>query len=60
MSKDNDCKQPGEHHLHMCMVTAKGLKEATAKEMFGDPKFVCANCAAKANKEIYLCRPKPL
>jgi hypothetical protein len=25
-----------------------------------DPKFVCAKCGKKANKEKYLCRPEKL
>jgi hypothetical protein len=60
MSKESDCRQPGEHNLHMCMVSVKGLKAEVAREMFGEPKFACANCGAKANLEKYLCRPKPL
>lgn len=60
MCSDNDCREPDEHHLHMCMVSVKTLTEELAREMCGNPRFTCANCRAGADKEKYLCRPRPL
>ncbi|MBW2451133.1 MAG: hypothetical protein JRE16_08695 [Deltaproteobacteria bacterium] len=60
MTDQKDCLKPEEHYeLHMCQLKAKEMHERI-EELYKDPKFVCAFCGAKVNRQENLCNPKPL
>lgn len=48
----------GEGSMSKTMCRTKDAEKRAKKQ--ANPKFVCAKCGKKANKEKYLCRPEKL
>ncbi|MDH3997726.1 MAG: hypothetical protein OET90_02700 [Desulfuromonadales bacterium] len=57
--KKKECKEEKYHHLHICQLKKKGLKEEMAQRC-GDPGYICHNCNAEANQAKDLCNASPL
>lgn len=53
------CKEPKEHHLHLCELKANPHNPELDK-LFAKPQFVCTSCGGKANLARNLCDPKKL
>lgn len=55
---DNLCTNPENHRQHMCELKA-AQKTAEVEQLQQDPRFICGNCAALANRAGALCAPGP-
>jgi hypothetical protein len=57
---DASCLAPEQHHLHLCELKAKELKEEV-RRLFEEPAhFACSNCGAKVSRAENVCAPKAL
>ena len=52
------CSNPATHHLHICQLKKQGLREEAAARS-NDPRYICHNCNATANRAEDLCNCSP-
>ncbi len=57
-SANTECKNPAEHHLHICELKKAGAHNELAVRT-DDPGYLCHNCNASANQPEDLCNPSP-
>jgi hypothetical protein len=57
-SETHRCKAPSVHHLHICQLKKKGLKDEIVSRS-NNPGFICHNCNATANSSDDLCNCSP-
>ncbi len=55
---DNLCTDPDNHKLHICELKKAG-KLDEVETLQQHPRFICGNCAQKANVKGALCAPGP-
>lgn len=56
---DNLCTNPENHKSHICELRLAG-QTTELEKLQVNPKFICGNCAATANREGALCAPGPV
>ena len=54
---ENTCK--GNHTGHLCVLSSE-KKMDEIRELVGNPRYMCFNCARVANEAVNLCNPMAL
>ncbi len=54
----DECKDPAEHHQHICQLRKQGRDEEVSALM-SDPGHICLNCNAVAKQSKNVCNPSP-
>lgn len=58
---DPNCVDPDQHHIHVCELKAKDLKEELRKLLEETPvKYACTNCGVKVAHAENVCAPKEI
>jgi hypothetical protein len=57
-SRKSECVAPDTHHLHLCQLKKKGLNAEVAART-DEPRYICHNCNATANRAEDLCNCSP-
>lgn len=59
MSDKKKSIQKAGHPPHLCQLLKEGLMEEIDR-CSTHPTFICSKCGARADRQEYLCQPRPL